>query len=855
VKYAIASVLPLLLAAALAGITPFPSGSAQARDPEKLTILGPNYPRVFFFRASEGAARRKQTGFEEWDAEFSRLMGIMGKCLDEEVLGLDARNPEFFSRFKARHPQQAVLLHFNGNARDPRYHTEPYFPGHWVYRKAARIVADVPAEPGESTIRIDDARDFRVGTGRYRTSSDDIALFGMTADGRHDWGHCEQVQLVSVDAKANTIVVRRGCYGTRPLEFKAGRSRAAAHAVEGPWGKNNHLMWFYNYSTHCPRDPQGRTCSELLVDDLAGWFGPGGKLAAFDGLEFDVLFNQTHGDTDGDGQADDGVVDGVNAYGIGVIEFAEKLRRRMGDAFLIQADGALGPGGSRSQRTWGFSNGIESEGWPNLRDWEFDDWSGGLNRHNFWQANARRPAFSYINHKWIEPLPGKPSVTTHPQVPFSRHRLVFAAAQFTDAMICYSYPPPPGAEGRIGIWDEFCRGADAQLGWLGRPEGPAVHLAAKAADLLAGEDLARRLRGAVDVRTQSGQVTIAADRDAAGDTCFSIPGIAVPGSDLLVVASMRGQPRAGYPATVARFAQVELSGGKINLLRGEPDATGMSLRGQGESPIDSNTGARVTRRREEIGARTLDAYAVHPPYQGATGYVFWCRDVDVPEQAELQFSLGMGPKSPERSDGVWFQVWAAELAGGEPGPFARLFERSTKAHQWIACRVPLGEYAGKRLRLKFVADCGPHNNPTTDHGLWGDVKLAAPGQSDSTDTPPQESMTWVNDRTFESTFYFRGIKSPKVDLAFRIEGPEPMTIERIAAYAGADAMYRVFDSGLVLANPGLAPCTFDLNAISPGRSYVRIRATPGQDAAANNGEPVGGRVTLEPRDALFLIRR
>ena len=57
----------------------------------------------------------------------------------------------------------------------------------------------------------------------------------------------------------------------------------------------------------------------------------------------------------------------------------------MGDEFIIQGDGELGPGGVRSQRAWEILNGIESEGWPNLSDWEFEDWSGGMNRHFFWR--------------------------------------------------------------------------------------------------------------------------------------------------------------------------------------------------------------------------------------------------------------------------------------------------------------------------------------------------------------------------------------------------------------------------------------------------------------------------------------
>ena len=88
----------------------------------------------------------------------------------------------------------------------------------------------VPAEAGESTIRVADASQFRVDSGRYRQHNDDIALFGMNGDA-HDWYHCEYVKLLSVDREAGTITVRRGCYGTPPLAFRAGESRAAALQV------------------------------------------------------------------------------------------------------------------------------------------------------------------------------------------------------------------------------------------------------------------------------------------------------------------------------------------------------------------------------------------------------------------------------------------------------------------------------------------------------------------------------------------------------------------------------------------------------------------------------------------------
>lgn len=854
--FALAATLYTLGAWAAPAAAAGDSTTLPPRDLSRLTLLGPDYPRVFFFRAAEGAAKRTRTTYEEWEAEFGRLMGIMGKCLDEEVLGLDIRNPEWFTRFKRQHPNQTVLLHFNGNARDPRYHTEKYFSGHWIYRQAVFITADIPAEGGETVIRVENARDFKVGAGRYQTSNDDIALFGLGANRTHDWNHCEQVQLVAVDLKANTLRVKRGCYGTKPLAFKAGQARAAAHQAEGPWGKNNHLLWFYNFATHCPQDARGRTSADLLVEDLVAWFGPGGKLAAFDGLEFDVMGNDTRGDTDGDGELDNGVIGGVNRYGIGMNAFARQLRARLGDNFIIQGDGALGPGGRRSQRAWGILNGIESEGWPNLNQWEMDDWSGGLNRHFFWSANARSPVFNYINHKWVQPVPGKPGEHASPDVPFARHRLAFAAAQFTDAMLCYSFAPAREADGKIGVWDEFRRGRDNTLGWLGQPEGPAVHVAAATPDLLAGSSLAPRIRGRVTVRDHAGGLEVSAADPKVGELAFSLPGIAIPGGDVVVLVTMKGEPQPGYPREMARLAQVEMAGGGTQSLVGRaPAETGIGLRRKKESPLDPATGARVSYQTgHKIGERALDGYAIHPPYLGAKGYVYCCRDTDVAPDSELRFSLGMSEKSPARSDGVWFQVWVAEVVRGELGAYQKIFERATKGHAWVPCVVPLEAWSGKQVRFKFVADCGPQDNATTDQGFWGDVRIAAAGQPEEPDFAAKAYMTWVNDRPFQSVFYFRDVKARTLNLSFTVEGATPVTIQKVTLHAQPDAMFRVFEKGLVLANPSHRPFTFDLAALTPGRRYHRLQATANQDTQANNGAAVSGRITLGERDALFLTR-
>jgi hypothetical protein len=835
-------------------------GSLRARDPEALDILRDRYPRAFFFRATEGAfSQRRYPNYKSWEQQFNRLQGIIGKCLDEECLGREPRNAEFFSRFKRDHPNQVVLLHFNGNARDPRYHTEKYFAGHWIYRRAVSITEDVPAESGETIIHVGDTDTFRVNTGRYRTSKDDIALFRTTRDGKHDWDYCEQVQLIDVNRKDKCITVKRGCYGTKPLAFRAAQARAAAHVVEGPWGRNNNLMWFYNFATHCPRDQNGKTCADLLVDDLSEWFGPDGVLAAFDGIEFDVMHNQTHGDTDGDGVEDHGMADGNNQYGIGMVEFARQLRQRMTDEFIIQGDGALGPGGSRSQRAWQILNGIESEGWPNLNDWEFEDWSGGLNRHFFWQANARPPVFNYVNHKWTQPVPDGPGMRANPKVPYSRHRLVFAASQLFDAMLCYSFAPPVDADRKFGVWDELRCGVENRLGWLGKPESEPVRLAWQTPDLLdgagTGSSLAGRISGRVTTRVVDGAVVVSAEDSETANLKFTIRDIPTDGSDLCLALSMSGRPRVGYPREMARFVHVGVSGGMVDLMAETPIEIGMKLRGgEDEVALDESQGATFRDRSSEIAGRRMPTFFVHPPYKRGRGYTYWEQEANVPEEGELRFFIGMGELSPARSDGVRFEVHATVVDGKANGSFTKIFEKTTNLHQWLPHKVSLAEYAGRRVRLKFVADCGPQDNSTTDHAHWGSVVIVPKDASDENITRSVKYMTWLNERPFTSGFYYREIKSKMVDVFVIVEGSEDVELRSLRAHAHPDVMYRVFEQGLVLANPARQPVSLDLQKLTPGRSYRRIQGVTTQDPRTNSGQRVAKTVTLGERDALFLVR-
>ena len=445
-------------------------------------------------------------------------------------------------------------------------------------------------------------------------------------------------------------------------------------------------------------------------------------------------------------------------------------------------------------------------------------------------------------------------------MPFARHRLALAAAQLVDAAVTYSTLPAKDAERRVGIWDELVCGQEGRPGWLGRPLGPAVRLAKAAPERVGCADarsLAARVVGAVKAEATPQGVRVSPSDPSAKELTFAVRDVPAEGRDLTLFATLSAEPRRGYPADMPRIAEVAVSGGAEDLLAREPAMVGQTLRRQAERPLDGETGAYVSfQQAVRIGETVLPAYAVHPPFKACKGCVHWCRDVEVPAQTELRFSLGMSAKAPERSDGVWFSVWVAELDSGAPkGAFVRVFEASTKAHVWQPHAVSLAPWAGRRVRLKFVADCGPADNATTDQGYWGGVRLARADVPESEVTATESHMTWVGERPFEASFSCRSVRSRRVDLTFRIEGGEPVTLRSLSVHAAPDAQARLFEHGLVLANPSQEPYAFDVARLAPGRAFRRIRGTAGQDQQANSGGPVGASVELGPLEGLFLVER
>ena len=118
----------------------------------------------------------------------------------------------------------------------------------------------------------------------------------------------------------------------------------------------------------------------------------------------------------------------------------------------------------------------------------------------------------------------------------------------------------------------------------------------------------------------------------------------------------------------------------------------------------------------------------------------------------------------------------------------------------------------------------------------------------------QQFMSWMNEKDFTSTFYFRELSTPAVDLEIVIEGSEPFWIAGLSGYAFPDVMYRAFERGVVVANPSPRAFTFEMARIPGPETLRRLRGSATQDPKSNNGERVGRSLELPPKDALFLVR-
>lgn len=521
------------------------------------------YPKAIVFRAPQvGFTDGEIPDYEDWVQLWNYGDGMIVKFLQEEIDSPDFMILEnYVRRYAYEYPSKLIMLHFNARARDPYWDLNRYFPGHWLYYPGCTLKHDFDAS--ETRIHIGNDLDlFREDVGMPKTApddhrrrvNDDLVLVPVSENGERIWSQAEHMVLQKIDRERGELVVSRGQYGREAQNFSAGRAYIAPHVMGGPWYRNQ--LWFYNYSRDCPKDSHGQTASDRLVEEFGLWRFPEGRLSHVDGLtldiaRFDMRFSQDGRriDIDTDGVADGGVVDGINRYGTGFLDFLEKLRTRLGDDFILTADGH----GRGNQRALTVLNGMETEGLGAPND-GYRQWSKAWNIITYWQHfGKRQPGFNYSVLK----------DNSDSEFPLF-NRLRFNAGVMTVLGETFD-------ASRQLIHDEALCGIDRERGWLGRSIAGPVNLGMKSVNIFAEN-------GWVDSRgipekvflekwvVHGGRLDLDSDELSLKSKNrenieLKIPSVSVERGDLIFSFSIKASdPPHGFPPGVPKIINVSVEG-------------------------------------------------------------------------------------------------------------------------------------------------------------------------------------------------------------------------------------------------------------------------------------------------------
>lgn len=152
----------------------------------------------------------------------------------------------------------------------------------------------------------------------------------------------------------------------------------------------------------------------------------------------------------------------------------------------------------------------------------------------------------------------------------------------------------------------------------------------------------------------------------------------------------------------------------------EKFSAGECLRGGNERPFQVGSGAHAHLSEASCGGVARRSLFMHPPYQNGVGYA-WAifHPVELPaEPAAFRCLIGKGDGS-DPGDGILFRVAVVDDDGRE----TLVAERHWGQHAWEPLEADLSRWAGRRIRIKVVADVGPNDNSIGDWAAWSDLRL------------------------------------------------------------------------------------------------------------------------------------
>lgn len=527
--------------------------SVNTRSLKGKEVFANKFPQTLSFRNDKLGFN---DGFEYWEKAHLPFNSITKKYLQEEV-DMDPTFAKWANKYAIKHPGKLMLIHLNGEGRsvnDKDIH-KLYFPGHWIYEEGTFPIEDIDNQQKE--IKLQEAKPFLEKA--YTVHGKDIGIDKLPHDlilvelddnGKRLWDKYEFATIEKVDYTNNKIVVKRGQYNSKPRNFRKGSTYIAPLAGDF-WGGN--LMWYYNLASCCPLDANGKSCSDIFVDEMKNWFGTDGVLEHIDGIGFDVNYFETDHktwDCNNNGKADRGFIDGKNLWRLGDLEFLKKIRAAFGDEFIITADGWR----DEMQRAVGLFNGMETEGLCRWND-GYRQISRTINQHTYWNIhNNATYQFSYITSKLRNPNDIKISTQLH--------RMGMALASCLG--VAYAYSAPLFIPEAVG-------GTLNNTNWLGKPVSELKYTAKETPDILngAGKDMNKLIMNQFDfseVEHRLGKkvLYIKGKNDNPYEEMFiQGPEINIPSGDLIIffeAKAIQGFVDLGDESRIPRKINIKIEG-------------------------------------------------------------------------------------------------------------------------------------------------------------------------------------------------------------------------------------------------------------------------------------------------------
>ena len=376
----------------LSGLLQFATITAQAYlNLSQKDVFNLGFPAYFKFRGEMSSP--DHVNYDAWVSSLAGTTGVIQKFVDEELVIKPSTTDiqSWVNQYATEQPQKLLLLHWNGRARqveNREYVHNLYFPGHWIYEPGSLVNKN--CLPTDTVIRVSSTTPYSLQAYKDFSSSPTvyypsyILLVKLDASGNRLWNQSEVVRVKKIDNVNNLLTIDRGLIYTTPLSFDANKTYAAPFDCGII---NSQCMRYYNMSSDCPKDSNGKTASDVLVSELKSYFSPNGILKNLNGIAFDVNYfdcaDFPSWDVNNDGVSDAGWENGQYSWLKGDYAFLKQLRDSLGSNYILTCDGEF----PNNQTAVGVLNGIESEGLvqPN------DGWRGfsrTINTHSYWQSNT-----------------------------------------------------------------------------------------------------------------------------------------------------------------------------------------------------------------------------------------------------------------------------------------------------------------------------------------------------------------------------------------------------------------------------------------------------------------------------------